>query len=99
MVLIYLPYKTEYKKREKVIVKRKELSEDAVEVLNLKLSLLHSGMMISVVYYKDQEYVKKEGILSKIDIYNKTLTIVKEIIKIEDLISIETEEINLDYND
>ena len=66
----FSPLKGFYSKileKEKVIVPRHELLEDKAYDLSKKLNNIKKGMMIKVVYYLDGEYVKKEGIVSKID--------------------------------
>ena len=45
-------------------------------------------MMIKVIYYCENNYVLLEGMVSKIDKENGTLSIVKNKINIKDIISI-----------
>ena len=95
----FSPLKGFYSKileKERVVVPRHEILEDKAEDLNKKLSLIQKGMMIKVIYYLDGEYVKKEGIVSKIDNEREKLTIVKEDIYFSDIWDIESEEKNLE---
>ena len=50
-------------------------------------------MMVKVIYYKDNNYVALEGLVSKIDINNLFLTIVKTKINILDIINVSGEQI------
>ena len=86
-------FKKEIKKKERIIVKKKELSEDEIEILNQRLMLVKEGMMISIIYFDNDEYVKKEGIVTNIDYIYKTITIVQEKILIENIIELTSEEI------
>ena len=95
----FSPLKGFYSKileKERVVVPRHEILEDKAEDLSKKLSLIQKGMMIKVIYYLDGEYVKKEGIVSKIDNEREKLTIVKEDIYFSDIWDIECEEKNLE---
>ena len=88
-------YKEAIKEKEKIKVDKIELSEDAIEELNKKLSLLKNGMMVKIIYFKDNEYLLIEGLVSKIDIYERYLTIVKTKIFFDDLKDIQSDEIKL----
>ena len=73
---------------------KKDISEDDAKALNYKLIQIKIGMMIKVIYYKENNYVSLEGMVSKIDIDNLTLTIVKTKINILDIINVSGENIN-----
>ena len=45
-------------------------------------------MLIKIIYYKENNYVSLEGLVSKIDIDNLTISIVKTKINILDVISV-----------
>ena len=53
--------------KEKVIVPEKELSEDMYAELDRNYHRLEIGKRAEVVYYKEYEYVKMSGIVSRID--------------------------------
>lgn len=76
------------KKKEHVIVPKRELTEDSVAELSLKLSMIKKGMMVKIIYYTNGEYLIIGGIVSKIDLYLKKLTIVKININFEDIYQI-----------
>ena len=86
--------KKQYKKKKTIIVDKKDISEDDAKALNYKLIQIKIGMMIKVIYYKENNYVSLEGMVSKIDIDNLTLTIVKTKINILDIINVSGENIN-----
>ena len=65
------------RKREVIKVDKAELSEDALEDLDFKLSQISCGEIITVVYYEDNEYIKKTGMVAKINRYARYITIVK----------------------
>ncbi len=86
-------FKQEIRKRERIIVNKKELAEDEAEILNLKLTSMRVGMMIKVIYFDKDHYIKKEGILSDIDFLYKTIKIVKTVINVDDIVNIEADEL------
>lgn len=75
--------------KERVVVPKKELSEDWAEILSRKVISLREGDMVKVTYYSDGDYVEVEGILTDKDIERRYLTIVKTIIKLDDIYDIE----------
>lgn len=74
--------------KEKVIVPEKELSEDMYEELDRNYHRLEIGKRAEVVYYKEYEYVKKSGIVSRIDENARILQIVNTKIPLDDIIEI-----------
>ena len=82
--------------KEKIIVPRHEILEDKAEDLTKKLNLVEKGMIIKVYYYFDGEYIKKEGMVSKIDLEREKLTVVKDEIYFSDIWDIESEEFILE---
>ena len=61
--------------REKIIVPKKELSEEMVEELNQKLCNLEKGQIVTIVYYGiyEQDYKQLTGQIEKIDTYWKSV--------------------------
>lgn len=64
--------------KEKVVVSKKELSEDAWEELNCTIQSVEKGDVITVVYYSEEygEYIQVTGVLARIDLEGRTLTVV-----------------------
>ena len=81
-------YKEAIVEKQRVIVNKKDLSEDDAKILDYKLNQVDVGMMIKVIFYHENNYVLLEGMVSKIDKDNGTLSIVKNKINIADIISI-----------
>lgn len=79
---------TELRKREKVKVAKKELSFDQVEEISRELQKIQKGMLVCVVYYENDEYIKKEGIVLEINIPFQYLQIVKEKIDFQSILEI-----------
>ena len=95
----FSPLKGFYKKileKEKVIVPRHEILEDKARDLSYKLNMLEVGIIASVIYYYEGEYIKKEGMVSKVDFELNKLTIVTTDIYFDDIWDIESEEKNLE---
>lgn len=76
--------------REKEIIKvpKPELSEDAAEIIDRTLRQLEPLNIITVVHYKDGEYLQTKGVVAKIDKENKRLQIVDTLIEFNDILDI-----------
>lgn len=74
--------------KEKVIIEKKELSTDDCDELNWKINQIKPGMMIEIVYFDINKYVRLEGLVSKIDLDKKTLTVVNKTISLIDIVKI-----------
>lgn len=74
--------------REKITVPRIELSEEMAEELNRKMHALSRGMIISVVYFCKDEYVKITGMIARIDETSRLLQIVNTKIAFDDILEI-----------
>ena len=44
--------------KERVVVPKKELSDDCEEILSRKVHSLEEGMMVKITYYSDADYVE-----------------------------------------
>jgi len=77
------------KQKERVIVARKQLSQDDCEVLNQNLNRIALGDMVRVVYYDIDNYIEVHGMVSKIDIeYQKYIQVVDQRIALKDIIEL-----------
>lgn len=81
-------YYTLVKEKEKVIEKKKSLSEDELERLEIEFEKIKVGMMVKIKYYNEDHYECIEGMVSKIDLVFRKIRIVKEEIMIDDIIDI-----------
>ena len=82
-------YKEAITEIQKVYVPHPELTEDRKAELNYILKALTAGTMVTVIYYKDGEYLKTTGMVAKIDCQGKNLTVVDRIVNIPDIYDIE----------
>lgn len=82
-------FKDLIKEVERVKVNKKELTEENIEKLSKTILSLEKGMMVRVIYFEQDEYLKLEGIVSKIDITNRFIMIVKKRISLDDIFEIE----------
>ena len=75
----------ELEKKEKIRVRKKELSDDLKEDIGFALSALQVGQIVTVVYYYDEEYIQITGMVSLIDTDKRILQIVKTLVPFEDI--------------
>ena len=73
------------REKEKITTPKRELSEDDLENLSIKISKIEKNMMIKIRYYDIDSYKDIEGIVSKIDLVNKFIVIVKTKISFNDI--------------
>lgn len=78
---------------EKTVVQKKDLAEDSLEELSYKYSQIKVGMIVKIVHYEDGQYIATTGMVSKIDEFDKTITIVKKKIKLLNVVEISGDEI------
>lgn len=77
------------KRREKIVVERRELSEEYKEELDRKLRQVRKNDIVTVVYFCKDEYLQMTGMVSKIDETARVLKVVNTKIAFEDLYEIE----------
>lgn len=85
-------YEDALRRKEKVTVPKAELSEEAGEELDRRLSRLSVNDMVTVTYFQDGEYLKITGMLSRIDVTARVLKVVTTKIPFEDIYEIVPEE-------
>ncbi len=73
------------KEQERVIVPKAQLSEDVLDILDYQLSILKPGTMVDIIYYDHDNYVKKHGLVSKINKDGRFLTVVTTDISFDDI--------------
>ena len=69
-------YPEALQKKEKIVVPKVEVSEEYAEVLDRKLRNVKKNDIITVIYYSNHEYLKKTGMVSRIDETSRVLKIV-----------------------
>lgn len=76
--------------KEKTVIRieRKTLSEDQLFELNWKIQSIEEGSIISLIYYVQNEYILKTGYVAKNDLEKRTIQVVDQIIKYENIYKI-----------
>lgn len=77
------------RERERVVVRRAELSEDRREELDRTLRQIGIQDMIKVVYFSEGTYLQVTGMVSRCDVTARVLTVVNTRIPMEDIYDIE----------
>ena len=80
------------KEKERIIVPRKVLSEDDLDMLDRKIKMIKNGMIIKIIYYNNGQYIQLEGKVSKINLNTKFLQIVKTKINLKDVVDIKSDD-------
>ncbi len=78
-------YEEALRAKEHIIVPKSELSPEMLEYLDYKFTQLKVGMVITVIYYENDTYVKKTGMLSKINREARYITVVTKDISLDDI--------------
>jgi len=75
-------------KKEKIIVSKVEVSEEYAEELDRKLRQIKKNDMVEIVYFCNHEYLRKTGMVSRIDVTARVLKIVNTKISFADIYDI-----------
>ncbi|MBQ3601921.1 MAG: YolD-like family protein [Lachnospiraceae bacterium] len=75
-------------KKEKIYVEKIILSPEMEEELDRKMHQVKPGEMATVVYFCKGEYLKKTGLVARIDVNARQIQIVDEKISFNDLLDI-----------
>ena len=78
----------EIRKKERVEIDKKILTEEEQRALNEKVVSLRKGDLVTVVYYLYGEYKKTTGVITAIDLTLKNITVVKTKLEFEDIYSL-----------
>lgn len=79
--------------QERIIVPRRILSEDDLEELNYKIHKVKPGMIVTIDYYDQMDYIRVKGIVTKINLQTRMIQIVKKKINLESISWIEGDDI------
>lgn len=71
--------------KERILVPRRELSEEQKEKLNQELKSIKRNDVLTVEYYHQGEYVRITGMVSRIDANGMFLTVANKDIPCEDI--------------
>ena len=77
------------RKREEVVIKKRELSQEDIDVINFKLARIKKGDLVKVTHYQKTHYVETNGIVSEINEIDKYLRIVVMKIAFSDIVNID----------
>ena len=81
-------YPEALRKKEKIVVPKAEVSEEYAEALDRKLRQVKKNDIITVVYFCNDEYLKKTGMVSRVDDTARVLKIVNTKISFDDIYDI-----------
>lgn len=74
--------------KERIVVLKKELPEEAAQELDRKMHLLQCGHTATVVYFQKGEYVQITGMVARIDPASRILQIVNTRIPFDDILDV-----------
>lgn len=77
--------------KEKIIVPKVELSEEMAAELDYKMHQLKKGKIATVVYFSRGEYLKKTGVVARVEQTARYLQIVDTKIPFDDVLDVEVE--------
>lgn len=77
--------------KERIIVPKRDLSEEQKEELDRKLRQITRNDIITVEYFQNGEYVQVTGMVSRVDETSRILKIVKINISFEDISDLQGE--------
>ena len=86
-------YEEALRAKEKIVVEKIELSEEKKAELDVKLLQIQRNDIITVVYFCKDEYIKLEGMVSRLDADARVLKVVNTKIAFEDIYELSGEKI------
>lgn len=75
--------------KERIVVEKIELSEERNAELDFKLRQIKKNDIIKVVYFDKDEYIKIEGMVSRLDTDARVIQVVNTKIEFENIYDIE----------
>lgn len=84
-------FKEALETKRHVTVPKITLSEDKKEELDLLMQSVQPGTMLTVVYYHENEYIKKTGMVAKINPQMGWIQIVKDKIRFDDIVELDND--------
>lgn len=74
--------------KERIIVPKKECSEEHNNELDMELSQIQQKDIIILEYFEHGEYIRMTGMVSRIDRYNRKLEIANKQINFDDILNL-----------
>lgn len=84
-------YEEALRRMEKIVVTKRELSEESREQLDRRFLQIRRNRIITVIYYHEGEYLKLTGMVSRIDPDARILKVVNTKIPFDDIFDIQSE--------
>lgn len=81
-------YEKALREKERIVVPKKELSEDSGEEIDRKLHQIQRRDIVTVICFQEGEYVKLTGMVSAIDCQARFLKIVNTKVNFDDIYDI-----------
>lgn len=81
--------------KERILVPKRELSEEQREELDYQLRQIRKMDMVTVEYFQDGEYVQMTGIVTRIDETSRILKVVNTKIAFGDIFAIKSATVHL----
>lgn len=81
-------YEEALRAKEKIVVDKKELSEERKAELDEMIQIVKKQDIVTVVYFEKDEYLKITGMISKLDMDSKYIQVVGTKISFESIFSI-----------
>ena len=81
-------YEEALRAKEKIVVDKKELSEERKAELDEMIQIVKKQDIVTVVYFEKDEYLKITGMISKLDMDSKYIQVVGNKISFENIFSI-----------
>lgn len=79
------------RERARVVQPRHELTEEEVLALSAKLAQVKRRTMVHVTHYDGEAYVVAHGLVSDIDLANRTITVVRTNVAFSDMLDLRGE--------
>ena len=76
------------RERERVSEPRREPSEEEAARISAELAAVRKGQLVRVTHYERDAYVTTEGIVTRIDLAARELTVVRRRIRFDDIWSV-----------
>ena len=81
-------YEEALRAKERIVVDRKELSEEQKEELDKVIHVIKKQDIVTVVYFESDEYLKVTGMVSKIDMDGRYIKVVNTKVEFDNIYSI-----------
>lgn len=85
------------KEKERIVVPKRILSEDDLDILNRKIHEVKAGMILTIIYFDNGDYIKQTGRVAKISLDEKYIQIVKTRIQLSHIVDLESESFSSYY--